>query len=87
LGPQHEPDGLGEPDGTYTLSSGGAAGGNGSVNGVVAGGGRTTGRWRVQGNIVEISQGGPFQPYARFVVDSSDLMFVFGDGSKELWSR
>jgi hypothetical protein len=57
------------------------------VNGVVGGGGGTTGRWRVQGNIVEISEGGPFRPYARFVVDSCDLMFVFGDGSKELWSR
>jgi hypothetical protein len=75
------------PDGTYSLSSGGAAGGDGSVSGVVGGGGGTSGRWRVRGNIVETSEGGPFQPYARYVVNGNDLMFVFGDESKELWSR
>ena len=75
------------PDGTYTLSSGGAAGGNGSVSVVVGGGGGTTGRWRVRGNIVEISEGGPFESYARFYVEGDDLMFTFGDGSREIWSR
>ena len=75
------------PDGTYSIWSGGSAGGTASVSVVGGGGGGNSGRWRVQGNIIGVSEGGPFQPYARYVVDGSDLMFVFGDGNKELWSR
>lgn len=75
------------PDGTYTLSSGGAAGGNGSVSATVGGGGGASGRWRVRGDIVEISEGGPFQPYARYYVEGNDLMFTFGDESREIWER
>jgi len=28
-----------------------------------------------------------FQPFSRYLVDAQNMMFVFGDDSRQLWSR
>jgi hypothetical protein len=75
------------PNGTYTLSSGGYAGGDANVSVAGGGGGGASGRWRVRGKIVEISEGGTFQPYARYHIEGNDMLFTFGDGSTQFWQR
>lgn len=60
------------PDGTYTYGNDRS---------------QQHGRWRTQGNIVQVSDGGAWTPYARFTLDGSKVLFVFGDGSRKLWHR
>ncbi len=45
------------------------------------------GRWKSDGNIVYVSDGGAWTPYARFTTNGGSLLFTFGNGKKELWHR
>lgn len=75
-------------DGTYAYGDARAVGG-GTGFGVDTGtdGSAETGRWRTDGSVVLISQGGDYAPYARYSTDGRSLLLTFADGSKRLWQR
>lgn len=81
------------PDGTYLYGNGsvsiGGANEMGSYGGQSGGGDVTRGQWRTEGNIIYIMEAGSAQwaPYARYYVEGGQMVFTFGDGSKQLWSR
>lgn len=72
-------------DGTFESASGGSAGSMGTVSQGVQVTGR--GRWRVQGDLVLLDEGWGYQPFARYQAAGVRLMFVFGDGSTQVWER
>lgn len=76
------------PDGSYRIGEGTFAGGTGDVSGVSSGGDVVTGRWRTQGNIIYIQEGGSgWEPYARYYIERGTLMFTFANGKRQLWDR
>lgn len=76
-------------DGTYLVGDSrvigggpGITGDTGNSNGVSA-----RGQWKTQGNIIYISEGAGWQPFARYYVEGYKMMLTFGDGTKQVWSR
>ncbi|HLT46974.1 MAG TPA: hypothetical protein VK002_07080 [Rubricoccaceae bacterium] len=81
------------PDGTYLYGDGsvsiGGANDYGSYSGSSGGGAVTRGRWRTEGGVVYVQEEGSpgWAPYARYYVEGNQMMFTFGDGSRQVWSR
>lgn len=81
------------PDGSYLYGSGNVSAGLdnslGSVYGQSGDGDVTRGQWRTESGIVYIMEAGSPQwvPYARYYVEGNSMMFTFGDGKRQLWSR
>ena len=77
------------PDGSYTYGEGQVTAGDGSFSGSSGGGDVTQGRWRTQGSVVYIQEPGvsQWQPYARYYIEGSRMLFTFGDGSRQIWYR
>jgi hypothetical protein len=74
-------------DGTYAVGTGGSTA-SGSAGSLESGGGTgSSGRWRTQGNVVLIEDGGSYQPYARYYVEGNSLMITSANGSREVWHR
>lgn len=77
------------PDGTYLYGSGGVSISGDSGYGQSGGGDVTRGEWRTEGNIIHIKEAGSPQwtPYARYYVEGHQMLFTFGDGSRQVWTR
>lgn len=45
------------------------------------------GRWKTQGNILYIQEGGQWVPYARYYVEDGKLLLTYEDGSRKLFYR
>lgn len=78
------------PDGTFVLGDGRVVGGGGAGSFDSGGGGgvEATGEWRTENRIVYVRDpGGQWQPYARYYVEGSRMMFTFGDNSRQIWHR
>lgn len=77
------------PDGTYTYGEGQVTAGGNSYSGRSGGGGVTRGRWRTQGGVVYVQEAGmsQWQPYARYYIEGSRMLFTFGDDSRQIWHR
>lgn len=77
------------PDGRYSYGEGQFAGGGPGVSGSTAGGDTAVGEWRTQDSIVYIREPGrpDWTPFARYYVEGTQLLFTFGDGSRQVWSR
>jgi hypothetical protein len=73
------------PDGTFTVGTGGSAGGGAAGSFSSGGSEGTSGRWKTQGAVVYVEDGG-WQPYARFYREGDSLMFTFGNGKREVWT-
>lgn len=58
----------------------GVTGGNGPQ--VVA-----EGKWKTDNKVLWVDTGGGFQPFVRYLVDAQNMMFVFQDDTRQLWSR
>lgn len=76
-------------NGTFETGAGESAGGGGGWSFGGGGGVEITGRgtWKTQGNVVYVSEGGAFHPYARFALVGGKLMFTFANGKREIWYR
>jgi hypothetical protein len=73
-------------DGTFSQfskSAGGILGTTGAGDGQLV----AQGKWKAEQKVLWIDTGTGFQPYSRFLVDAQNMMFVFGDDSRQLWSR
>ncbi len=73
-------------DGSFVQTSR-SAGGNLGVTGsseprVIA-----QGKWKTENKILWVDTGTGFQPYVRYLVDPQNMMFLFQDDSRQLWSR
>lgn len=76
------------PDGTYLYGSGGVSISGDSGYGQSSGGDVTRGEWRTEGNVIHIREAGSgWTPYARYYVEGNQMLFTFGDGSRQLWTR
>lgn len=75
-------------DGSYTYGDGQVAGGDAST-GFESGGnsGNSRGQWKTENAVVYINEGYGWQPYAKYFIQGSSLMFTFNDGSRQLWER
>jgi hypothetical protein len=72
-------------NGTFVLGPGEFAGGGASMSG---GEPSATGQWATSGGVVYVSDGySGWEPYARYHVQDSKLMFTFGDASQQVWYR
>jgi hypothetical protein len=75
-------------NGTYSMRTGRSAGGGAGWGASSGGGGAiASGKWKTQGKVVMVSEGGPYQPYARYYVEAQKLMFTFSNGNREIWYR
>lgn len=75
------------PDGTYVQTSSSAGGGSGVT---VGGGGEQVsaqGRWQTRDKVLWLDEGAGWRPFARYLVDSGNMMFIFGDDARQLWER
>lgn len=76
------------PDGSYRIGEGALAAGDAGSSAVTSGGSGEVGRWRTQGNIIYIQEGGAgWEPYARYYIERGTLMFTFANGKRQLWDR
>lgn len=82
------------PDGSYLYGNGRVTAGGSNSLGSYSGdtgnsGDVTRGQWRTQGNVVYVKENGAgaWVPYARYHVEGARMLFTFGDGSRQLWSR
>ncbi len=72
-------------DGTFESANGGSAGSMGTVSSGVEVTAR--GRWRVRGDLILLDEGWGYQPFAHYQAAGTKLVFVFGDGSRQIWDR
>lgn len=74
-------------DGTYVQRTVSAGGGSGVTVG--GGGGQVSGqgKWQTRDKILWLEEGTGWRPFARYTVDSSRMMFIFGDDTRQLWDR
>jgi len=73
-------------DGTfsqYSKSAGGILGTTGAGQGQLV----AQGNWKTEQKVLWTNTGTGFQPFSRYLVDAQNMMFVFGDDSRQLWSR
>lgn len=77
------------PDGTYLYGGGGVSISGDSGSGRSGSGDVTRGEWRTEGNIVHVRGAGSPQwtPYARYYIEGGQMLFTFGDGSRQVWTR
>jgi hypothetical protein len=45
------------------------------------------GKWKTTNKVLWIDQGAGLKPFVRYLVDSANMMFLFQDDSRQLWSR
>lgn len=45
------------------------------------------GKWKTNDKVLWVDTGGGFQPFVRYLVDAQNMMFVFQDDTRQLWSR
>jgi hypothetical protein len=77
-------------DGSFALGGGRAVGGGADWGGDTGTGGtEETGFWKTENRVVYVqgAGGGGWQPYARYYVEATKLMFTFGDNSRQIWYR
>lgn len=73
-------------DGTFSQfskSAGGILGTTASSDGQLV----AQGKWKAEQKVLWTDTGTGFQPHSRYLVDAQNMMFVFGDDSRQLWSR
>ena len=75
------------PDGTFTVATGDMVGGGGLGAVESRGGESMSGRWKTEGGVVFVGESGRWQPFARYYVEGSSMMFTFQDGTRQVWYR
>lgn len=77
------------PDGSFQYGDGRFVGGGPGIGGSSGGGDVSVGEWRTENSVVYIREPGQpnWSPFARYHVEGARLLFTFGDGSRQLWSR
>lgn len=75
-------------DGTYEYGDGKAAAGGPDSSFVSDRGNVTTGQWRTENKILFLKQdGGEWTRVAKYLIDNSNMMLIYNNGSKKVWSR